>query len=308
LWIDSGPEQIQISDRADAILSPDGTRHLYEEKTEGNLDIWLGDRVADHRLNLTNTPERVESNPQWWPGRLDTVLFDSRASDSPVGPGTPAFLTMVHLDGTDYQVLDGQNGVGCTLAPSPDGQTIAYGSGRTAWLYDMDTGPEVFDPTSYGLESAGEMVISSPAWSPDGSLLAWVLTGVLVEGESLYHGVGIFDLQRRSATVFRGSQSDGGGVCPPRPVWSPDGGWLAFESWANSPDERGLWVVSTGGQGDGAELLRGSSPVWGPDGRWLAFRGSEAENWIVQPGSWRPLALALPTDALVVDWIDLSRN
>jgi len=215
---------------------------------------------------------------------------------------------MVHLDGSGYQVLDEQNEVGCTLAPSPDGQTIAYGIGRTAWLYDMDTGPEVFDPASYGLEIAGEMVISSPTWSPDGNLLAWVLAGNLVEGESPYYGIGVFDLQGRSVNVLRASTTGGGGTCPPVPVWSPDGDWLAFESWTGSPVGRDLWVVPTDGQGERAELLQGSSPVWGPDGRWLAFRGIEAESWIVQPGSWRPLALALPADAQVVDWIDLSMD
>jgi Tol biopolymer transport system component len=304
LWLDLGAEQVRISDRPDVRLSPDGNRFVYQDRGEAGLDIWLGDRITARRLNLTKTPGRTESDPRWWPARPDTIVFGSQLQDSQADPGTGAFLTVVNLDGSAYRVLDEKNPVGCAPAPSPDGRTIAYGSGRTAWIFNMDTGPEVFDQADYGLDVGGELSIGSPAWSPDGTKLAWVLVGNLAGDDSLRYGIGVFDQQSRTVEVLGSFQPESDELCPPAPVWSPDGHWLAFEVWAASFDELGLWVAHLERAEQEAYHLGGGQPVWSPDGQWLALRGRESGHWLVQPGSWNPLALDLPPDVDLVDWID----
>ena len=74
-WIDHTGKPVQIFDRTDAVLSPDGTRVLYLEKGAGDLDLWLADLTTGERRNLTGTPDRAERNFCWWSARPEVVLF-----------------------------------------------------------------------------------------------------------------------------------------------------------------------------------------------------------------------------------------
>ena len=96
--------------------------------------------------NLTHTPERQECCFQWWPGRFDIVLFQSMPVEAEETPGTGGYLTAVGIDGQGYHILDPEHPFGAgQFAPSPDGQTIAYGDGQTSWLYQQG-GSQVFNP------------------------------------------------------------------------------------------------------------------------------------------------------------------
>jgi len=315
LWTDTGWERVQLSDRANAKLSADGAQALYlNEGSDGDIDLWLADWITGGRRNLTRTPNRVEGDHHWWPARPEVILFSSLPRGNPLGIGNSGFLSAVGPDGSDYRVLDDQHPAGGPPAPSPDGQTIAYGRGTTARLYHWETGAELFDPADYGLAAAGEIEISNPAWSPDGTKLAWVLSGDLAAAQVPRWGIAIFDLENGTSHLLHHYQPAAGDGWPPAPSWSPDGVWLAFEAWAGPPDQAGGWVARVEGLGSvGGEahyLARshpaGWSPAWSPDGHWLAFSGASGESpghWLTEVGSWHLLALDLPPTAQVVDWI-----
>ena len=322
LWyVNANGEPVWIFDRPGAVISPDLDQVLY---IDGD-DTWLANVSTGERRNLTQTPDRFECCAQWWPGRSDAapsewpsrrdgVLFNSRTPEQE-GPNY-GFLTTVRLDGTGYQVLDDGQVAFALFAPSPDGQTVAYDRAAQPWLYRTDTGPEPFDLTPYGLSSdpaqpPDGLRVVSPAWSPEGKRLAWVV-GDCRQGECVY-SIGVFDLEADTAWFLHPYTPVGVGGQPPAAAWSPDGRWLAFNAWSANADEAGLWVArADGGTEEEYPLDPGVSranphPVWSPDGRWLAFistpQGVGSGAWLAEEGTWELRPLDLPPDALVVDWV-----
>ena len=314
LWqVNADGQPVQIFDRADTVVSPDSTQALYRETD----DLWLADLTTGERRNLTQTADRSECCAQWWPGQPDLILFSSWTQES-AGPNS-GFPTVARLDGADeghpreYRVLD-DRGVSYALpAPSPDGETVAYDRAGQAWLYRPDTGPEPFDLAPYGLSSDPQLRVVSPAWSPDGRRLAWVV-GDCRQGEC-QTSIGVFDLEAQAAELLHAYSPVGRGGQPPAPIWSPDGRWLAFTAWAMNPDDAGLWVLRIEGQQQAeyrleAVLSRADpNPVWSPDGRWLIFsstpQGVGSGLWLAEVGTWDLRPLDLPSDAYLVDWVTL---
>jgi hypothetical protein len=309
LWLVKADEQpLQIHNNPQAVLSPDGTQLLSYDPLQ--QDLWLLDLAAGAISNLIRRPDRTECCFQWWPQRPDVVLLNSTVVGAESGPGLMGYLSTINLDGEGYQILDPEHDSGPgQFAPSPDGQTIAYGGGSNGWLYRWG-GPEAFAPADYGLVVRDGVEIAQPAWSPDGARLAWIVKGNLAVDGSLRTGVGVFDLESRTARVLHPYEPQGVGW-PSAPVWSPDGEWLAFSDSSPS-DQAGLWVVRTEGLWEEVHLGLGGNPVWSPDGQWLAFQGflqdglpayllAQAETWQTQP-------LNIPTDryGMLVDWINLA--
>ncbi len=282
LWQTDGDGQsVHLFDRPDALLSPDGTRVLYLEED----DLWLADLTTGERRNLTTTPERIECCPRWWPARPDVVIFGSWPRAAERGPNT-GYLTTIQVNGNGYRVLEEESVSYAWPAPAPDGQTIAYDRESTAWLYRWGAEPEPFAPVVYGLSWQR---IASPAWSPDGKRLAWVVGGHFDDQWQI--GVGVFDLGAQTARLLHPYEPIGMGGWPPAPVWSPDGQWLAFHAIAGDPAEHGLWIARVDGEKE--HFLRpGEAPIWSPDGRWLA-----------EVGTWHPQQINLPPGAQAVGWV-----
>jgi Tol biopolymer transport system component len=293
-------------------VSPDGTQVLYTHEDV----VWLADIASGERRNLTGEVDRSECCAQWALGEPDVILFSSwplGETGMDFGYPTLARLGDAHREqASAYRVIEDAARSYALPALSPDGRAVAYDRAGQAWLYREDTDAEPLDRTAYSLAGGSEWRMVSPAWSPDGGRLAWVVNDC--SAGPCQSNVGVFDLKGRTAQRLHPHRPAGMGGWPAAPIWSPDGRWLAFTAWAEEPAESGLWVVRVDGQGEEEHHLetgrgRGSpEAVWSPDGAWLAI-GDSAQGegpkrfYLADAGDWGLQPLDLPADATLVAWV-----
>lgn len=134
-----------------------------------------------------------------------------------------------------------------------------------------------------------DLVESDPAWSPDGSRIAFS-SWILVDGGFNPDSVGIFMINADGTGLQRLSRTPGRSL---RPAWSPDGSRIAFWYQAD-PFDWGLATMNA----DGTQFARipntagavQSPPAWSPDGQLLAFAKFDG-IWTLGPDGSNPQLL-----------------
>ena len=214
--------------------------------------------------------------------------------------------SMMRQDGSGYQVLD-ENTSFWSPAPSPDGKTIAYDTGSTAWLYNLDTGREQLNPADYGLNIPDDFKIGSPTWSPDGTRITWWVGGSFAPSGVWKMALLLFDLSNKSYAFLHEFQPVGGSGGWRQPAeWSPDGEWLAFTTQGQGRIPE-LVIMRV----DGSEVVSlgsGTLQLWSPDSSKLLFirysQGSYLESQIimVELGTMQTTVLDLPPGSEQIQW------
>ena len=213
---------------------------LADWKTRGAdaLTIGSASRLADGRFDI-----RFRLLDTVKQGQLDGLSYTSPASD--------LRLTAHRIADRIYEKLTGERGVFATR--------IAYvvQTSRTSWeLHIADA-----DGANPQAALRSREPIISPAWSPDGSRLAYVS---FESGKPVVYVHTVMTGERRAVANFRGSNS--------APAWSPDGKSLAV-TLTREGNSQVFLMNADGGNVRRLTTSAGidTEPCFSPDGQSIYF-------------------------------------
>jgi Tol biopolymer transport system component len=126
-----------------------------------------------------------------------------------------------------------------------------------------------------------------PAWSPDGTKIAFAST------RDTNSDIFVMDPNGANVTRLTNDAADDA-----QPAWSPDGSKIAFASHRDGNDE--IYVMNANGSGQ-VNLTNSSAsdlaPAWSPDGTKIAFQSDRQTNgavWVMNADGSNPTRLTNP--------------
>jgi TolB protein len=214
-----GSEVVDLTpgaDGEDGAWSPDGTRIAFTSYRDGNAEIYVMGADGIGLARLTRHPAD-DKEPTWSPDGRQIAFLST-------GPGETT-LRVMNADGTDARSIAGTFN-GTSPSWSPDGMMIAFERFVRLCHFDVCVADIFLVPATGGsavnLTNNADEVAHNPAWSPDGSTIAY-------EQESQIYTI-------RPDGTGRTLLSRNPAAQDVNPVWSPSGSSVAFTRYLENSE------------------------------------------------------------------------
>lgn len=230
---------------------------VFVSRRDGNEEIYTAKADGSDATNLTNNPAR-DNEPAWSPDGSKIVFASDR--------GGRAEVWVMNADGSNPHPLTSNNSDARHLQWSPDGRRIVWQN------YDgnrHDICVVNADGTGFINLTQDAVYQDRPQWSPDSSKVAYEdytlgYSKVLTIGRN---GTGIYN-------VTDSRPQDSEGTADYRPVWSPDGQFIAARRRYRTVPDNGIWgilIPSCCNRWNQTADDTDTSPSWSPDNQRIAF-------------------------------------
>jgi TolB protein len=266
------------------MLSPDGSRVLFQSDRTGDWEIYTMKPDGTDRVRLTSVAG-ADVTPIWSPDGKRIVFASER--DDPESD-----IYVMNADGSGQRRLTRQPGDDSHPHWSPDGLRIVFNSARATPDLSADWSKqhiEIFTMAADGSDvrqvTRLQTVSTYPQLSPDGKRIAFRRTldeaGFLWDLTTGARNSEVFVMNADGSNPVNVSKSaayDGW------PAWSPDGGTIVFSSNRAGPANIGQLYAAGVDGGNLRKLTDGPGafvqPSWSRDGKRIyAFQHWETEEF-----------------------------
>lgn len=288
--------------------SADGSKIAFQSQRLGNWEIFVMNADGSGPKNVSRNSDADDEFPAWMPTTSSSASLPPSSTDFVPGPDGQIAFTLT---------INGKQEIYLINADGTDPTPLTINGVNPSRPIPAQTSHTVAPRLQPGIP--GSLALINPAWSPDGSKLAFTLKQdnnldiyvMNVDGSGLTRlttdpaqdfdpawspdGTRIvFSSERLRDDAIFGNRdiyvmnADGSGQQPltvdpgpdEAPAWSPDGRMIAFQSARDN--NRDIYVMNADGSGQRPLTSDPSSdeaPAWSPDGRMIAFQTDRAGRY-----------------------------